>query len=127
VANSNARALRKTLTPQEVKLWVQLRELKPLGYHFRRQAPVGPYIVDFVSFRAQLVIEVDGGQHGLAAGIQSDRHRDAFLRSQGFEVVRFWNSEIDRNLEGVMQRILSVLPPPPDPASPGHPPHRGEG
>jgi very-short-patch-repair endonuclease len=127
MANSNARALRKTLTPQEVKLWVRLREFKSLGYHFRRQAPVGRYIVDFVSFRSQLVIEVDGGQHGMAAGARSDQQRDVFLRAQGFKVVRFWNSEIDRNLEGVMQRILSALPPPPDRPSAGHPPHKGEG
>ena|SRR5216684_4324639 len=62
-ANENARALRKSLTPQEVKLWVKLRELKPLGFHFRRQAPIGRYILDFVSFRSQLIIEADGGQH----------------------------------------------------------------
>ena len=61
LANENARALRERLTPQEVKLWVELRELKPLGFHFRRQAPIGRYIVDFVSFRSQLIIEADGG------------------------------------------------------------------
>jgi len=63
--NDKARELRKRLTPQEVKLWVKLRELKPLGFHFRRQAPIGSYIVDFVSFSARIVIEVDGGQHGM--------------------------------------------------------------
>jgi very-short-patch-repair endonuclease len=61
VANEAARALRKRLTPQEVKLWVRLRELKALGFHFRRQAPIGRYIVDFASFRCKLVIEADGG------------------------------------------------------------------
>jgi very-short-patch-repair endonuclease len=109
VANENARALRKRLTPQEVKLWVKLRELKPLGFHFRRQAPIGPYIVDFVSFRSQLVIEADGGQHGTHEGTQSDRVRDAFLQSHGFRILRFWNSDIDANLAGVMESILSVL------------------
>jgi hypothetical protein len=59
LANETARALRKRLTPQEVKLWVKLRELKPLGFHFRRQAPIGGHVVDFVSFRSQLVIEAD--------------------------------------------------------------------
>ena len=73
MANELARGLRKRLTPQEVKLWVRLRELKSLGYHFRRQAPIGPYVVDFVSFRYQLVIEVDGGQHGMSEGVRSDR------------------------------------------------------
>jgi very-short-patch-repair endonuclease len=109
LANENARALRKRLTPQEVKLWVKLRELKPLGFHFRRQAPIGRYIVDFVSFRSQLVIEADGGQHGMPEEALADRTRDAFLASQGFTVLRFWNSDIDANLSGVMERILSVL------------------
>ena len=83
MANETARALRKRLTRQEVKLWVKLRELKPLGFHFRRQAPIGPYIVDFVSFQSRLVIEADGGQHGTDEGAQSDQARDAFLKSQG--------------------------------------------
>jgi very-short-patch-repair endonuclease len=127
LANENARALRKRLTPQEVKLWVKLRELKSLGFHFRRQAPIGRYIVDFVSFRSQLVIEADGGQHGMPEGAQSDQVRDDFLQSQGFRILRFWNSDIDANLAGVMDRILSALNPPPDWPSASHPPHKGEG
>nr|WP_079573444.1 DUF559 domain-containing protein [Bradyrhizobium erythrophlei] len=109
MANENARTLRKSLTPQEVKLWVKLRELKPLGFHFRRQAPIGRYIVDFVSFRSQLIIEADGGQHGMPEGDRSDQVRDAFLQSQGFSVLRFWNSDIDANLAGVMESILGAL------------------
>jgi very-short-patch-repair endonuclease len=112
LANENARTLRKRLTPQEVKLWVKLRELKGLGFHFRRQAPIGRYIVDFVSFRSQLVVEADGGQHGMPQGARSDQLRDAFLQSQGFRVLRFWNSDIDANLAGVMESILSALNPP---------------
>ena len=107
--NDKARALRKHLTPQEVKLWVKLRDLKALGFHFRKQAPIGHYIVDFVSFSAQIVIEVDGGQHGMADGIRSDNARDTFLQSQGFRVLRFWNSEVDQNLDGVMENILGKL------------------
>jgi very-short-patch-repair endonuclease len=113
LANENARALRKRLTPQEVKLWVKLRELKPLGFHIRRQAPIGHYIVDFVSFRSQLIIEADGGQHGMPDGARSDQNRDAFLQSQGFKILRFWNSDIDSNLTGVMESILSALKDPP--------------
>jgi very-short-patch-repair endonuclease len=142
VANKNARGLRKRLTPQEVKLWVKLREFKGLGLHFRRQAPVGPYIVDFISFRSQLVIEVDGGQHAMPEVARSDRVRDCFLHEQGFKILRFWNSDIDQNLEGVLESILSTLSasalvdayssgpgkaPPPDQPSAGHPPHKGEG
>jgi len=123
VANQNARALRKRLTHQEVKLWVRLRELKPLGFHFRRQAPIGPYIVDFVSFRSQLVIEVDGGQHATPAGLEVDRTRDAFLLSQGLRVRRFWNSDIDQNLDGVMESVLLESP---TPALRADPPHKGE-
>jgi very-short-patch-repair endonuclease len=109
LANENARAFRKRLTPQEVKLWVKLRELKPLGFHFRKQAPVGPYIVDFISFGSKLVIEADGGQHGMPEGARSDQTRDAFLRGQGFRVLRFWNTDIDANLGGLMESILSAL------------------
>jgi very-short-patch-repair endonuclease len=128
LANENARALRKRLTPQEVKLWVKLRELKPLGFHFRRQAPIGRYVVDFASFRSRLVIEADGGQHGVPEGARSDQVRDAFLQSQGFRVIRFWNSDIDANLAGVIDSVLSALrDPPPDRPSAGHPPHEGEG
>ena len=115
VANTNARALRKRLTPQEVKLWVKLRELKPLGFHFRRQAPIGRYIVDFASFGSRLVVEVDGGQHNLPEGAQSDLERDAFLQSQGFRVLRYWNSDVDQNLEGVMESIFSALQTPTPP------------
>jgi very-short-patch-repair endonuclease len=128
VANEKARALRKRLTPQEVKLWLKLRELKALGFHFRRQAPIGPYIVDFISFGCKLVIEADGGQHGMPEDARSDQARDAFLQSQGFRVLRFWNTEIDGNLVGVMESVLSTLKhPPPDRPSAGHPPHEGEG
>jgi very-short-patch-repair endonuclease len=126
VPNKNARALRQRLTPQEVKLWVKLRELKSTGSHFRRQAPIGPYIVDFVSFKWRVVIEVDGGQHGLQAGQQADEERDAFLRSQGFKILRFWNSDVDRNLDGVIETIRDAVTSP-TPALRADPPHKGEG
>jgi very-short-patch-repair endonuclease len=113
------------MTPQEVKLWVKLRELKALGFHFRRQAPIGRFIVDFVSFGSRLIVEADGGQHGMQESAQSDSARDEFLRSRGFRVLRFWNSEIDANLDGVMESVLSALKhPPPDRPSAGHPPRR---
>ena len=82
---------------------------------------------DFVSFRSRLIIEADGGQHGMPEGARSDQVRDAFLQSQGFRVLRFWNSDIDANLPGVMESILSALNPPPNRPSAGHPPHKGEG
>lgn len=87
----------------------QLRALKAWGFHFRRQAPIRHLIVDFASFRDRLVIEVDGGQHGMAPGARQDAARDAFLRGEGFRVLRFWNSEVDQNLDGVMQAVLRAL------------------
>jgi very-short-patch-repair endonuclease len=99
VANPNARALRKRLTPQEVKLWVKLRELKPLGFHFRWQAPVGRYIVDFVSFGDRVVVEIDGGQHGLPEGAQtrsathSCAHKDSRFFAIGIPTsTRIWKA-----------------------------------
>jgi very-short-patch-repair endonuclease len=105
---------------------VKLREMKALGFHFRRQAPIGRYIVDFVSFGSRVIVEADGGQHGMPEGARSDKARDEFLRSQGFRVLRFWNSDIDANLEGVMEDVLNALRHPPPGAS-RHPPHRSQG
>ena len=103
---ANARHLRAEMTPQERKLWTQLRDLNHrLGLHFRRQAPVGRFIADFVDFGRQLVIEVDGGQHGGP----EDAARDAWFAAQGFTVLRFWNGDVDGNLEGAMQLVLDAL------------------
>ncbi len=106
MANEFARALRKRLTPQEAKLWVQLRLLPKDEFHFRRQVPMGRFIVDFVEKRRRLAIEVDGSQHGEVAGLARDAERDAFLRCSGFQVLRFWNVEIDTNMSGVIDTIL---------------------
>lgn len=126
--NENALSLRRRLIRQEVKLWVNLRGLKSLGFHFRRQAPIGRYIVDFVSFRDRVVIEADGGQHGLQTDSDAARVRDAFFAAQGFTVLRFWNSEIDCNLDAVMERIVEVLKTPtPTGLPPVDPPRKGEG
>jgi very-short-patch-repair endonuclease len=104
-----ARALRKALTPQEVKLWVHLRSWRPLGHHFRRQVPKDGYILDFVCLRSRLIVEADGGQHGFEKNIRSDAVRDAHFRQHGFEILRFWNNDIDENLEGVLETIFSKI------------------
>jgi very-short-patch-repair endonuclease len=83
--NEYARALRKRLTPQEAKLWVKLRELKPLGFHFRRQAPIGRYIVDFASLKQRLIIEVDGGQHGMRRVFSQILSAILFFNRAGFK------------------------------------------
>jgi very-short-patch-repair endonuclease len=130
VANERARGLRKNLTPQEVKLWARLRELRQLGFHFRRQSPIKPYIVDFECRKSRLIVEVDGGQHGFESTMIRDAQRDAILQLHGYRVLRFWNHEIDSDLDAVLSVILNSLrePPHPDARSRSHPPSpKGEG
>jgi very-short-patch-repair endonuclease len=107
MANEIARSLRKRMTPQEVKLWQQLRQLE--DFHFRRQVPIGPYIVDFAEKTGKLVIEVDGSQHGEAPNLVKDAARDLYLKNKGFKVLRVWNIEVDQNLSGVIDTILLAL------------------
>ncbi|WP_213304439.1 endonuclease domain-containing protein [Paraburkholderia sacchari] len=124
-----ARLLRKNMTDAERLLWRHLRAHRLCGEKFRRQHPIGPYIVDFMHFGARLVIEADGGQHN---GSATDAVRDNWLRSRGFKVLRFWNDEILSNVDVVLEVILgelvkgraprSPLPPLPRPLS-----RQGEG
>ncbi len=109
MANEIARSLRKNMTPQEVKLWCQLRYLNQEGFHFRRQAPLENYIVDFLERKRRLVIEVDGSQHGLAQNEIADRKRDITLNNRGYKVLRFWNSDVDRAIDGVIEKILETI------------------
>jgi very-short-patch-repair endonuclease len=115
-----ARKLRKNPTKAENLLWQKLRNRQLEGSKFRRQQPVGPYILDFVNFEKRIVIEVDGGQHAILK--DKDKKRDAWLNAEGFEVMRFWNNEVFENLDGVLQVIRSKLTTPsPDPS------HQGRG
>ncbi|HZZ89587.1 MAG TPA: DUF559 domain-containing protein [Caulobacteraceae bacterium] len=108
-----ARELRKSLTPQEARLWVQLRLLRRDGFHFRRQAPFLGFYLDFVCFKLRLIVEIDGSQHA-DDRVQSDHDtmRDAILRRAGFRTLRFWNSDVSSNLDGVVQTIQLALNPP---------------
>jgi very-short-patch-repair endonuclease len=116
-----ARALRGNLTEAERCLWAQLRRRQLKGSRFRRQVPIGVYVVDFVCFEARLIVEVDGGQHAERTG--QDELRDAWLVSQGFRVIRFWNNEVLGETEAVVEAIGRALGnPPPHPS-----PARGEG
>ena len=127
-----ARNMRAAPTDAEAILWRQLRAHRFAGFKFKRQQPIGNYIVDFVCFEAKVIIEVDGGQHN---GSDADMERDAWLESQGFLVLRFWNNDVLRNLDGVLARILEVVVPSPSvPPPPGGreellapPPSRGRG
>lgn len=108
--------MRADPTPAERRLWNALRN-RQLGARFRRQAPLGPYIVDFVCFERKLVVEADGGQH---ADSPHDERRDAWLAGQGFRVLRFWNVDILSNTEGVLTAIVEALAAPhPDPPPQG--------
>jgi very-short-patch-repair endonuclease len=109
MANEVARKLRKTMTREEVKLWVKLRELRAIGHHFRRQSPLASYIVDFVCRRSRLVIEVDGDQHGYDEHRRRDEVRDRVLGELGYQVLRFGNFEVDRELGGVLEAIRVAL------------------
>ena len=101
-----ARKLRTRMTEAEGKLWAALRARRFDHYKFRRQVPIGRYIVDFVCFERRLVIEVDGSQHEAS---QHDVLRDAWLSKQGFRVMRFWNADVLQAMDGAMLAILEAL------------------
>ena len=100
-----AKSMRSEMTDAERVLWMQLRAHRLDGLRFRRQTPIGRYIVDFVCHERRLVIELDGGQH---ADSQRDVARDRWLESKGYRVLRFWNSDMFQNREGVLETIVST-------------------
>jgi adenine-specific DNA-methyltransferase len=102
-----ARLLRARMTNAEQRLWNELRNRKLRGFKFRRQYPLGGYVVDFVCVDRALVIEVDGGQHSNET--RHKRQRTEWLEQHGWRVLRFWNNEVHGNLTGVLERILEAL------------------
>ena len=104
---ANARRLRRDQTLAETKLWFALRSHQLENIHFRRQHPVGKYIVDFCSPQAKLIIELDGSQHLEQQAY--DAERTEFLESRGYRVLRFWNNAVMDNLDGVIIMILEAL------------------
>jgi very-short-patch-repair endonuclease len=118
-----ARALRRSMTDAEKKLWWHLRRLPIETTHFRRQAPIGPYFADFACHKHRILIEVDGGGHAEARQIAADAARTAYLKSRGYRVFRFWNNEVLKEIDGVMSVIYAAIhddeaPPTPDPSPP---------
>ena len=101
--------LRTFMTDAERKLWHALRS-RELEAKFRRQVPLGPYIVDFASFDAKVIVEVDGGQHATSA---TDQDRDRYLIDRGYRVLRFWNNDVLANLDGVLETISASVSPSP--------------
>ncbi len=104
-----ARQLRRRETHAERLLWKALKHMPVEGSHFRRQVPIGRYVVDFACLAARLVIEVDGARHGAAANSRRDQVRTAWLESQGYRVLRFWNTEVVRDVNGVMTVIHAAV------------------
>jgi very-short-patch-repair endonuclease len=104
--SQRARQLRRTSTDVERRIWSVLRDRRLSRYKFRRQHPIGPYVVDFACTKHALVIELDGGQHADSA---SDACRTAWLESHGWSVIRFWNNDVLNNTDGVIETILRVL------------------
>ena len=101
-----ARALRRNSTDAERKMSRLLRDRRLDGVKFRRQVPIGPFIADFASIEHRLVLELDGGQHAESA---YDARRDRLLANDGWRVVRFWNNDVIKNSEGVMESIVQAL------------------
>jgi very-short-patch-repair endonuclease len=101
-----ARRLRRDATEVEAALWQRLRARQIEGVKFRRQFPIGPYVVDFACIEARLVIELDGGQH---ADSMTDATRTAEIEAAGYTVLRFWNNDVIENIEGVLEAICLEL------------------
>ncbi len=112
---NRAKAMRSDGTGAERRLWQILRAHRFEGYKFRRQVPIDFFIADFVCFAERLIVELDGGQHSDSV---ADKHRDAFLKAQGFRILRVWNNDLFINEDGVAELILSALrvPPLPNPS-----------
>ncbi|TIO47146.1 MAG: endonuclease domain-containing protein [Mesorhizobium sp.] len=103
---SFARSLRREMTEAEDKLWQELRDRRLDRIKFRRQAPIGKYVADFVCLEARLIIEIDGSQH---ADSESDRIRSAELKASGFRVLRFWNDDVVKDLDSVCDTIIAYV------------------
>ena len=101
------RRLRKDSTDTERALWYQIRNSAVEETKFRRQQPIGPYVVDFVSFQEKIIIELDGGQH--VVNVESDQARDLYFQEKGYRVLRFWNNEFLQNMDGVLEVIRMAI------------------
>jgi len=104
-----ARTLRTNMTESEQELWARLRGRQLLGVQFYRQKPIGNYIVDFFAPRAELVVEVDGSQHGMTDHAEKDRERDRYLMSRGIRVLRFSSREVLRDTDSVVEAIYQAM------------------
>ena len=106
---ARAKKLRRPMTPHEEKLWHYLRAKRFHGFKFRRQNPIGHYIVDFSCPSKKLIIELDGGGHMQEEQKAYDKRRDTYLKKLGYKVLRVWNNEVYENLNGVFHRIYELI------------------
>jgi very-short-patch-repair endonuclease len=106
---TTARRLRLNPTDAEARLWRRLRHFPIAGTHFRRQVPIGPYVADFACMAARLIIEVDGSQHGDDANLPRDEARTRWFASKGYRVIRFWNNDVSRSIEDVLEAIYAAV------------------
>jgi very-short-patch-repair endonuclease len=106
---TRAQKLRKNPTPAEVRFWRVIEPLRLGGYHFRKQAPLGPYVADFACHHAKIVIEIDGDSHFAGNGPQRDAVRTKFLEGEGYRVLRFTNIDVMTNPDGVYDAVLAAL------------------
>lgn len=107
---SRARSLRSRMTLGEKKFWLQLRNWRATcGVHVRKQAPIGPYVADFVIHKLRLVIEIDGDQHATREGLLHDRKRDKWLEEKGYRVLRFTTADLAESLDGCLETVLREL------------------
>jgi len=108
-----ARMLRRNATPAEKRLWNCIRAGQLGGFQFRRQFPIGGFIVDFCCRARRIVIALDGSQHADAAGVTGDRERTRLIAAREYHVIRFWNEDILTNLDGVLEQVFAQLGQPP--------------
>ena len=104
-----AKQLRSSTTVPERALWRALKRIPVYGSHFRRQVPIGPYVADFACLKARLLIELDGGHHSQDDVASKDVARTRWLEKEGYRVVRFWNAELIKNMNGVLDTIYAAL------------------
>ena len=105
---AHAKAMRRAMTEPEFRLWWRLRPLAGRGLRFRRQVPIGPYIVDFFCPSKKLVVELDGSQHGRRTNAAADASRTAWLEQHGYRVIRFWNGNVLSNVDDVCDAIVAT-------------------
>ncbi len=104
-----ARKLRKESTPEERRLWNRLRKRQLCDFRFRRQFAIGPYIADFECFERKLIVELDGGQHNTPGAREYDEERTRYFESRGYRVIRFWNANVNEDMDSVLEAIAIAL------------------